>query len=89
MRSNEDFIELTSNKKKYLINKKSIIFVTPGEKEDEAVVVLADGDRERRCVVRESYSDISSELLWGYNPKNVCLDDYEIDFNSLKCEGDE
>ena len=81
MRSNDDFIELTSNNKKILFNKKAIIFITPNEKANNAVVVVNDGDRQMRYIVKEDYSDVASELLWGYDPRNVCINDYEIDLN--------
>ena len=81
MRSNENFIELTVNNNKYLFNKRSIIYVTPDERGNNAVVIINGADRQMKCIAKEDYADVASELLWGYDPKNVCINDYEIDLN--------
>lgn len=67
MRSNKQFIEITGyvNSKKYLINKNAIIFATTQEPGERAVLLIKDGDRMRQIPTKESYVDISEELLWN------------------------
>lgn len=70
MRSNKDFIEVTGkvNSKKFLVNKRNIIFVTrpeDGTEDDRAVVMVKNGDQVMKIIARESYKDVTEELLWG------------------------
>ena len=69
MRSNRDFIEVTGklNSKKFLINKANIVFVTKPEDSDneQAVLVIKDGDRSTRVIAKESYKEVTEELLWS------------------------
>lgn len=69
MRSNYDFIEITgvSGNKKFLINKSSIIFVTPadGSEEQHAVIMTKSGDRMNKILTKESYKDVTEEILWN------------------------
>ena len=66
MRSSKDFIELTGkiNNKKYLINKKLIIYVTQDSENESAIIFVVDGDRTTRILVKESYKDVAEELFW-------------------------
>ena len=67
MRSNKDFIELTGNfNKKFLINKANIVYVTKSENEsdEQAVIMVEDGDRSMRIIAKETYKNVAEELLW-------------------------
>lgn len=66
MRSSEQFLEITgaTNSKKVLINKRAIIFVTVCGDEEKSLIHLIDGDRVTRIPTKESYKDVSEELLW-------------------------
>ena len=76
MRSNCDFIEVTglTNGKKTLINKRSIIFVTPGESDDHATIMMQNGDRMAKILTKESYKDVTEEILWNGWYRNAPFD---------------
>ena len=83
MRSNSDFIELTGkNDAKILFNKNKIMYVTEDDNETTRIV-MEDGDRELRVVVKETYDDVSSELLWGFDPSNIYGGEYNVDLNTF------
>lgn len=67
MRSNSDFIEVTglTGGKKILVNKSAIIFVTQGETEEHAVIMTHSGDRMNKIITKESYKDVTEEILWN------------------------
>ena len=87
MRSNNDFIEITGkiNNKKFLINKTNIIYVTKPEdnSDDQAVILVKDGDRSMRIISKESYKDVVEELLW--EPREFPV--YPVIPNTNECIG--
>lgn len=71
MRSNSNFIEVTgvTNNKKFLVNKAAIIFVMPAENEDHSVIMTVNGDKAYKILTKESYKDVTEEILWNKGEK--------------------
>ena len=75
MRSNYNYIEITDyvNGKKLLLNKSSIIFVTKADEDERAVILTKGGEYMNKIFAKESYEDISEELLWkGFYNEQLC-----------------
>ena len=67
MRSNCDFIEVTGiyGENKFLINKNQIVYIRKEDGEDEhAIIMIAGGERMHKVVTKESYKEVTEELLW-------------------------
>ena len=66
MRSCADFIEITGkgNNKKYLVNKAAITYVSQDPTDETAVILLRDGEHTSKVFTKESYKDVTEEILW-------------------------
>ena len=64
MRTSDQFIEIGSKGKTYIINKAAIIFVCKAEFGDEkAMIMTGDGDRMNRIIANETYDEVANALL--------------------------
>ena len=68
MRSNSRFIEVTGrvNGKRFLLNKSVITSVVQEDETEMALILTKDVDKMKRIPVKESYADLTKELLWEW-----------------------